>query len=39
VRGLPAIARALQRISLGAGILGGLLGIAVEPYRNPEREL
>jgi glycosyltransferase involved in cell wall biosynthesis len=39
VRGLPATARALQRICLGAGILGGLLGFAVEPYRNPEREL
>jgi succinoglycan biosynthesis protein ExoM len=37
--GLPAIARALQRISLGVGMLGGLMGITGEPYRNPESEL
>jgi succinoglycan biosynthesis protein ExoM len=37
--GLPATARALQRISLGVGMLGGLMGITVEPYRNPESEL
>lgn len=37
--GLPAAARALQRISLGAGMLGGLMGITVEAYRNPESEL
>ncbi|HEY2647185.1 MAG TPA: glycosyltransferase [Candidatus Acidoferrales bacterium] len=36
--GLPAIARALQRISLGAGMLGGLTGITFEPYRNPDSE-
>jgi len=37
--GLPATARALRRISLGAGMLGGLVGINIEPYRNPETEL
>lgn len=37
--GLPATARALQRISLGAGMIGGLMGITIEPYRNPESEL
>jgi hypothetical protein len=34
--GLAATARALQNVSLGAGMLGGLLRITFEPYRNPE---
>ena len=37
--GLPETARALLRICLGAGILSGMVGITVEPYRNPETEL
>jgi succinoglycan biosynthesis protein ExoM len=34
--GLAATARALQNVSLGVGMLGGLLRITFEPYRNPE---
>ena len=36
LRGLPATGRALMRICSGAGMLGGLMGITFEPYRNPE---
>jgi succinoglycan biosynthesis protein ExoM len=37
--GMAATTRALQRIFLGAGMLGGLMGITLEPYRNPESNL